>query len=125
MISSATAFGQLEQFRLIISRAPFPVNLYTERLATIPIGLRSRAAHEVVEAFRMDEDDNFILDRYGDKIPVYVVLWVSLSSDTGAFFIVHDSDGNGGGVGQHVIGGNPRCVIVPFHNHKITGRDVR
>ena len=76
---------------------------------------------EVVEAFRMDEDDNFILDRYGDKIPVYVVLWVSLSSDTGAFFIVHDSDGNGGGVGQHVIGGNPRCVIVPFSNHKITG----
>ena len=78
----------------------------------------------VVEAFRMDEDDNFILDRYGDKIPVYVVLWVSLSSDTGAFFIVHDSDGNGGGVGQHVIGGNPRCVIVPFHNHKITGEMV-
>ncbi|WP_419921942.1 fibronectin type III domain-containing protein [Candidatus Poriferisodalis sp.] len=76
---------------------------------------------EVEEKFRMDEDDNFILDRYGKKIPVYVVLWVSLSSDTGAFFIVHDSDGNGGGVGQAVIGGNDRCVIVPFHNHKITG----
>ena len=69
----------------------------------------------------MNADGTFRLDRYDQKIPVYVVLWVSLSSDTGAFFIVHDGDGNGGGVGQHVIGGNPRCVIVPFTNHKITG----
>ena len=76
---------------------------------------------EVVEEFEMNADGTFRLDRYDQKIPVYVVLWVSLSSDTGAFFIVHDSDGNGGGVGQHVIGGNPRCVIVPFSNHKITG----
>ena len=76
---------------------------------------------EVEEKFKMDEDDNFILDRYGDKIPVYQVLWVSLSSELGAFFIVHDSDGNGGGVGQAVIGGNDRCVIEPFSNHKITG----
>ena len=76
----------------------------------------------VAEEFKVDEDDNFILDRYGDKIPVYVVLWVSLSSETGAFFIVHDSDGNGGGVGQAVIGGNDRCVIAPFSNHKITGK---
>ena len=75
----------------------------------------------VVEEFEMNDDGTFRLDRYDQKIPVYVVLWVSLSSDTGAFFIVHDSDGNGGGVGQHVIGGNPRCVIVPFSNHKITG----
>ena len=56
-----------------------------------------------------------------DGEPIPVPLWVSLSSNTGAFFIVHDSDGNGGGVGQHVIGGNPRCVIVPFTSHKITG----
>ena len=76
----------------------------------------------VVEEFEMNADGTFRLDRYGEKIPVYVVLWVSLSSDTGAFFIVHDSDGNGGGVGQHVIGGNPRCVIVPFSNHTITGQ---
>ena len=76
---------------------------------------------EVVEEFEMNADGTFRLDRYDQKIPVYVVLWVSLSSDTGAFFIVHDGDGNGGGVGQHVIGGNPRCVIVPFSNHKITG----
>ena len=75
----------------------------------------------VVEEFEMNADGTFRLDRYDEKIPVYVVLWVSLSSDTGTFFIVHDSDGNGGGVGQHVIGGNPRCVIVPFSNHKITG----
>ena len=75
----------------------------------------------VVEEFEMNADGTFRLDRYDQKIPVYVVLWVSLSSDTGAFFIVHDGDGNGGGVGQHVIGGNPRCVIVPFTNHKITG----
>ena len=58
----------------------------------------------------MDEDDNFILDRYGDKIPVYQVLWVSLSSELGAFFIVHDSDGNGGGVGQAVTGWRQRQV---------------
>ena len=75
----------------------------------------------VVEEYEMNADGTFRLDRYDQKIPVYVVLWVSLSSDTGTFFIVHDSDGNGGGVGQHVIGGNPRCVIVPFSNHKITG----
>ena len=75
----------------------------------------------VVEAYEMNADGTDRLDRYGNRIPVYVVLWVSLGSDTGAFFIVHDSDGNGGGVGQHVIGGNPRCVIVPFTNHKITG----
>ena len=76
----------------------------------------------VVEEFEMNADGTFRLDRYDQQIPVYVALWVSLSSDTGAFFIVHDSDGNGGGVGQHVIGGNPRCVIVPFTNHTITGQ---
>ena len=75
----------------------------------------------VVEEYEMNADGTDRLDRYGARIPVYVVLWVSLGSDTGAFFIVHDSDGNGGGVGQAVIGGNDRCVIVPFSNHKITG----
>ena len=75
----------------------------------------------VVEEYEMNADGTDRLDRYGARIPVYVVLWVSLGSDTGAFFIVHDSDGNGGGVGQAVIGGNARCVIVPFSNHKITG----
>ena len=76
----------------------------------------------VVEAYEMNADGTDRLDRYGQKIPVYVVLWVSLGSATGAFFIVHDSDGNGGGVGQAVIGGNAKCVIAPFSNHKITGK---
>ena len=78
----------------------------------------------VVEEYEMNADGTDRLDRYGQKIPVYVVLWVSLYSETGAFFIVHDGDGNGGGVGQAVIGGNDRCVIVPFYNHKITGQMV-
>ena len=73
----------------------------------------------VVEEFELNADGTFRLDRYGNKIPVYVVLWVSLGSDTGTFFIVHDSDGNGGGVGQGR--GRSRCVIAPFHNHTITG----
>ena len=79
---------------------------------------------EVVEEYEKNADGTDRLDRYGNKIPVYVVLWVSLGSDTGAFFIVHDGDGNGGGVGQAVIGGNARCVIAPFSNHKITGKMV-
>ncbi len=72
--------------------------------------------------FEMDEDGDFILDSDDNKILAHVVLWVSLGSETGAFFIVHDGDGNGGGVGQAVIGGNDRCVIAPFSNHKITGQ---